>query len=126
MRPSRQPGPVRVNATAASTEPEWECGPSRRCGGRRRHAASSVTSGVAAAAAAAAAARRRLTDPTALNHVAQATSDDGSCIAAVSGCLVPTSSLYNSRAGGYICLEGCGLMEGRRAHKKQRPLEAGS
>ena len=28
--------------------------------------------------------------------------------------------------GGYVCIEGCGLMEGRRAHKRQRPLEAGS
>jgi predicted RNA-binding Zn-ribbon protein involved in translation (DUF1610 family) len=35
-------------------------------------------------------------------------------------------SAVRGKGGGYICLEGCGLMEGRRAHKKQRPLEAGS
>ena len=35
-------------------------------------------------------------------------------------------SVVRGKRGGYICLEGCGLMEGRRAHKKQRPLEAAS
>ena len=35
-------------------------------------------------------------------------------------------SAVRGKGGGYICLEGCGLMEGRRAHKRQRPLEAGS
>ena len=35
-------------------------------------------------------------------------------------------SAVRGKGGGYVCLEGCGLMEGRRAHKKQRPLEAGS
>ena len=35
-------------------------------------------------------------------------------------------SAVRGKGGGYVCLEGCGLMEGRRAHKRQRPLEAGS
>ena len=30
------------------------------------------------------------------------------------------------KGGGYVCLEGCGLMEGRRERKGKRPLEAGS
>ena len=28
-------------------------------------------------------------------------------------------SAVRGKGGGYICLEGCGLMEGRRAHKQE-------
>ena len=34
-------------------------------------------------------------------------------------------SAVRGKGGGYICLEGCGLVQGRRAHKKQRPLARG-
>ena len=30
------------------------------------------------------------------------------------------------KGGGYVCLEGCGLMEGRRERKEKRPWEGGS
>ena len=35
-------------------------------------------------------------------------------------------SAVRGKGGGYVCLEGCGLMEGRRERKGKRPLEAGS
>ena len=38
-------------------------------------------------------------------------------------------SAVKGKGGGYVWIgsrAACGLMEGRRAHKRQRPLEAGS